>query len=124
MSDWQTTPQSVEAIISGMVTRIRKRARVHLYITEWFEERGLNDEQIANRLDPPVDRATVFRWRKEQHRLNPEKIGKLAQALDLEPEELYRPPGTPSLDAIIRDAPDDVRSMATDIVRRMVGKAS
>lgn len=107
-----------------MVTRIRKRARIHLYITEWFEARGLNDEQVANRIDPPVDRATVFRWRKEQHRLNPEKIGKLADALDIDSAELYRPPSRPSLDAIIRDAPDDVQSMAADIVRRMAGKAS
>lgn len=114
----------MEATITGMATRIRRSARIHLYITEWFEERGLNDEQVASRLDPPVDRATVFRWRKEQHRLNPEKIGKLAHALDLEPEELYRPPGKPSLDAIIKDADADVQSMAVDIIRRMAGKAS
>lgn len=114
----------MEATITGMATRIREGSRFHLYITEWFEERGLNDEQVANRLDPPVDRATVFRWRKEQHRLNPEKIGKLAHALDLEPEELYRPPGRPSIDAILRDADDNTRDMAADIVRRMVGKAS
>lgn len=114
----------MEATITGMATRIRKSARVHLYITEWFEDRGLNDEQVANRLDPPVDRATVFRWRKEQHRLNPEKIGKLAQALDLEPADLYRPPGRQSIDSILKDADDSVRDMAADIVRRMVGKAS
>lgn len=107
-----------------MATRIHKRARHHLYITEWFEACGLNDEQVANRLDPPVDRATVFRWRKEQHRLNPEKIANLANALDLDPTDFYRPPGRESLDAILRDAPDEVQSMAADIVRRMVGKAS
>ena len=111
------------AIITSMVTRIRKGARAHLYITEWFEDRGLNDEQVANRLDPPVDRATVFRWRKEQHRLNPEKIGKLALALDLEPHELWRPPGRPSLDAIVAGSSEEVQDMAADIVRRMVGKS-
>lgn len=107
-----------------MVTRIHRRARHHLYITEWFEARGLNDEQVANRLTPPVDRATVFRWRKEQHRLNPEKIGKLADALDIDSTDFYRPPSRPSLDAIIKDASDEVQNMAADIVRRMVGKGS
>lgn len=105
-----------------MVTRIRRGARAHLYITEWFKERGLNDEKVGLRLEK--DRATIFRWRTEQHRLNPEKIAALAHVLEVEPEELWRPPSRPSLDAAIKDAPDDVQNMAYDIVVRMAGKAS
>jgi hypothetical protein len=102
LPDWQTTLQSIEAIVSSMATKpgIRRGARTHLYIEEWFKERGLNDEKVGNRIG--VDRATVFRWRKEQHRLNPEKIAALADALDLEPQELWRPPQRPSLDALVR----------------------
>jgi transcriptional regulator with XRE-family HTH domain len=124
LSDWQTTPPSVEAIVSSMATLpgIRRGARGHLYIEEWFETRGLNDEKVGNRIG--VDRATVFRWRKEQHRLNPQKIAALAEALDIEPEELWRPPSRRSLDALIKDAPDEVVDMAFDVLKRMAGKRS
>lgn len=105
-----------------MVTRIRRGARAHLYITEWFAHRGLNDEKVGNRLE--LDRATVHRWRKEQHRLNPEKIAALAHVLDIEPEELWRPPTKRSLDAALKDAPENIQDMAYDIVARMAGKAS
>lgn len=108
-----------------MATGIRKGARVHLYITEWMEQRGLNDEKLGNRFNPPVDRTTVFRWRKEQHRLNPEKIAALAKALDLTPQELWQPPrpdDQPSLDALVEAASPDLRATVTDVVRRLVGK--
>jgi transcriptional regulator with XRE-family HTH domain len=108
-------------MLSIMVTKIRRGVRGHLYIEEWFRERGLNDEKVANRIG--VARETVFRWRKEQHRLNPEKIAQLASALDLEPPELWRPPGSgPSLDAMIQGSPPDTQAMIADIVRRMAGK--
>lgn len=115
----------MEATITGMTTPplLRRGARAHLYIDEWFAARGLNDEKVGNRIGR--DRATVFRWRKEQHRLNPEKIAELASALDLEPSELWRPPASgPSLDAMVIDSPPETQAMIADIVRRMAGKAS
>ncbi len=104
-----------------MVTNIRKGARGHLYIEEWFIERGLNDEKVGLRLDK--DRATIHRWRKEQHRLNPAKIAALAHVLDLEPEELFRPPGRRSLDAIVKGSDSNTQDMIYDIVARMAKKA-
>lgn len=105
-----------------MVTRIGQRRRVHLYVKEWMDARGLSDEKLGNRLG--VARETVWRWRTEQHRLNPEKLAQLASALDIEPQDFYRPPTRPSLDAIVEDAPDDLRNTAVDIVRRLVGRNS
>lgn len=83
-----------------------------------MEERGLSDEKIAGRIG--VARETVTRWRGQQHRLNPDKIAALASALDLEPEELWRPPSRPSLDALMKDASEELHSTAADIVRRLV----
>src|SRR5262249_37325551 len=104
-----------------MVTRIRYGARVHLYIEERMEKLGLSDEKVANRIG--VARETVTRWRGQQHRLNPGKIAARAKALDCEPEELWRPPSRPSLDAIVKDAPDEVQTLAADIVRRLVARS-
>lgn len=106
-----------------MVTRIGpKRLRRRLYIDEWMAERNLSDEKLGQRLG--VARQTVFRWRREQWRLDTEKQILLAEALGIEPEELWRPPSRPSLDAIVKNAPEELQATAADIVRRLVGKAS
>lgn len=105
-----------------MATKIGQRRKAHLYIKEWMDARGLSDEKVANRVG--VARETIYRWHNEQHRLNPEKIAQLADALDMEPAEFYRPPGRQSLDAMVQNVPDDVQAMAVDIVARLVGKAS
>lgn len=103
-----------------MVTRIGGGRRPHLYIKEWMEHRNLSDRQLADRME--VARETIWRWHNEQHRLRPEKIAAIAAALDLQPEDLYRPPERPSLDAMIKDAPKDVQDMVIDIVSRMVNR--
>jgi transcriptional regulator with XRE-family HTH domain len=105
-----------------MVTRIGSGRRAHLYIEEWIKFRGLSDETVGNRLGRA--RETIWRWRTEQHRLNPEKLAELASALDIEPQDFYRPPSRPSIDALVEDAPDDLRNTALDIVRRLVGRKS
>lgn len=99
--------------------RIGQRRKAHLYIDEWFEHRGLNDEKVGERLG--IDRTTVWKWRKNPSRLDPGKMEALAAALDIEPAELYRPPTVPSLDSIVRDYPDDLKQKAAEIVR-LLGK--
>lgn len=101
-------------------TRLGRRQAAHLYVKEWLEFRGFSDEKAAGRLG--VDRTTVWKWHKEPRRLTKDKIASLAALLDIEPEELYRPPSRPSLDVLIKDAPDDVQAMAVDIVKRLVGR--
>lgn len=109
-------------MVSNKGTKAWSGGRAHLYIEEWFDARGVNDEKIGNRIGR--DRATVHRWRKEQHRLNPDKIAELAAALDLEPAELFQPPSSgPSLDAIVRDSDPADREMIVDVVRRLATKA-
>jgi transcriptional regulator with XRE-family HTH domain len=100
-----------------MVTdHIRKGARPHLYIEEWMDSRGLNDERLAGRLG--VDRVTVTRWRdpEKQHRLNPPKIAAIAEALDIQPHQLWQPPTRPSLDALLHDASDEVVQRAASVI--------
>jgi len=99
-----------------------KAPHVHLYIKEWMDSRNLSDESVANSLG--TARETIWRWRTEQHRLNPEKLALLASALDIKPQDFYRLPGSLSLDAIVADAPDNVRAMAADIVRLLVSRMS
>lgn len=88
-----------------------------------MEDRGFSDERLADRLG--VDRVTVTRYRSQQHRLNPDKIAAIAAALDIEPEELWAPPGPrtrPRIDPMLRDAPDEtvreIAEMAAILLRR------
>lgn len=105
-----------------MVTRIGQRRLRRLFIKEWMDAKEVSDEKAANRIG--VARETVYRWRVEQHRLNPEKIALLASALDIQPEEFYRQPGRRSLDALVKDAPPEIQDMAVDILERLVKRAS
>jgi transcriptional regulator with XRE-family HTH domain len=102
-----------------MVTKIEKPAALRakrpspratrrptwLFIAEWMAKRGLSDQTLGAALD--VSRQTVYRWRTEQHRLDPGKQARIAKALQVEPEELWRPPGRQSIDAILKSATDD-----------------
>ena len=105
---------------TAMVTRIHKSARRRLFLKEWREFRGVSAEAMAGRLG--IERESVYRLEREaMRRANPEKQAAYAQALDTEPEALWLPPGgPPSLDAIIATAPDELKAMAADIVRRLV----
>jgi transcriptional regulator with XRE-family HTH domain len=100
-----------------MVTHIGRRRPGHLYLDEWFSDRGLNDEKVAARIG--VDRTTVWKWRKNQSRLDPDRIAALAEALNCKPKQLWGlppDPGRPSIDALLEDAPDDVVRKAFEMI--------
>ena len=109
------------ADMATRITQIGRRRRGHLYLEEWFEARGLNDEKIGKRLG--LDRTTVWKWRKQQHRLDPGKIAALAGALDCEPEDLWRPPSRPSIDAITKKLPDEIHGDVVEFARRLAKRA-
>jgi plasmid maintenance system antidote protein VapI len=91
---------------------------LHLYIKEWMDHLCVSDQKLAERLE--TNRETVWRWHTEQNRLNPDKIGEIARALGIEPEQLCYPPDQVSLDAIVKGAETELRETAADVVRRMV----
>lgn len=99
-------------------TKIRKGAKLHVYVKEWIDHLGLSDETVGNRMG--VSRTTVWKRYKEQHRLTPEKVAQFAHALDRHPNELLLPPQVPSLDALADGAtPEQRAAMVTDIMRRL-----
>jgi transcriptional regulator with XRE-family HTH domain len=89
-----------------------------LFIDEWFAEKGASDEKVAGILG--VERVTVWRWRTQQHRLNPQKLAELARAIGIRPAQFYTRPGQRSLDALLGDADDATRDLAVDIVSRLL----
>lgn len=94
----------------------------HLFIEEWMQELKLNDETLGLRMGK--SRTTIWRWRTEQHRLNPQKLAALAKAMKIAPEDFWRPPGRPSLDAILRNASDDLVREAAEVLKILAKRAA
>lgn len=93
-----------------------------MYIEEWMKELGWTDETLASKLN--TNRVTVYRWRTEQHRLNPQKISAIAEAIGRQPEDLWRLPHRPSIDGMLRDASDDLAKKATEVIDILLRSAS
>jgi DNA-binding XRE family transcriptional regulator len=100
-----------------MVTKPKPRKR-RLFMKEHREARGISAAAMGDKLG--IERESVYRLEREQWRMDPDKQADYAHALGLEPEDLWKPPGTISIDAMLSSAPDDLRNMAADIVRRLV----
>lgn len=106
-----------------MVTRIHHRARRRLFLKEHRKAKGVSAVIMAGRLG--IERESVYRLEREPWRVNANKQAEWAHALGIEPEMLWRPPSEgPSLDAMVESAPDEVKAMAADIVRRLVAGRS
>lgn len=108
------------ANVASMVTRIHKTARRRLFLKEHREAKGVSAEAMAGRLE--IERESVYRLEREPWRVKSETQLAYADALDIEPEDLWRPPDTPSVDALLSQASPDLRKMAADIVKRLVAK--
>lgn len=100
-----------------MIKTIGGGRRAHLYIDEWMAHKGKTDQKVAEALE--TSRTTIWRWRTQQHRLTPSKIAALAWGIGCNPEDLWRLPARPSLDAMVHDVPDDTFETAMDVVRRI-----
>lgn len=103
-----------------MVTRIHKYVRPRLFLKEHRKAKGMSAETMGGRLG--LERESVHRLERHPERASAEKQAAYAHALNIEPEDLWHPPGTPSLDGMVKAAPDELRTMAADIVRRLVAK--
>lgn len=116
-------------MITGMVTKSLEYRPEHqrgsqpapearFYFPEWFDHLGLEDAPFAKKLG--VTRQAVFRWRKSQRGLTPDKIIRIARAMGIAPQQLWMPPGTVSVDAILQSATEKQRRMAVDMVERIM----
>ena len=106
-----------------MPARIRPRRPFRLYIAEWRTHRGLTQQELADRLG--TSDVTVSRWETGKRRPDPDAQAAIAEALDAEPEDLFRHPSTPSVDALLRDQPPAVWEETiehVEIIKRRIGR--
>lgn len=102
-----------------------KRPR-RLFIAEWRDSRGLTQKQLGERLG--VADMTVSRWERAtsrntyRPRLGTAEVSwpvlqALAEALQIEPEDLFRHPDQPSANALLRDQEPAIRDQAIAIIK-------
>lgn len=98
-----------------MPARIGPRRPPRIFLAEWRENRGLTQERLGERVG--VEKMTVSRWERGIAALNTNVMQALADALAIEPEDLWRHPDRPSADALLRNQPEDIRQQALTIIQ-------
>lgn len=102
------------------VKRIYPHRKRKLYLCEWREHKGLTQEQLGARLG--VTGVTVSRWETGKSKLSDPVRDAVAEALGIEPEDLYRHPDRPSADALLRDQPPEVHAQAIAVIRALIAR--
>src|SRR5882757_5011597 len=98
-----------------MAARIGPTRTRRIFLLEWREKRGLTQKALGDILG--VADLTVSRWERSTSLLNTNVMAALAEALDIEPQDLYRHPDQPSADALLRGQPPEVYDQAMAIIR-------
>lgn len=111
--------------MSPMVTRIRKGAKPPVYLREWRKHLKLKAEAMAERLE--IERESYYRLERNPKTFSLGEVVELADAMGIEPAFLFHPPPAPerpSIDLLVKDAPDEQRALVVDLARRVVGQGS
>jgi transcriptional regulator with XRE-family HTH domain len=97
-----------------MPARIGPKKPLRLFISHWRENRGLSQEVLANRLG--TSDVTISRWETGKRRPDENAQAALAEALDIDINDLRRHPDQPSADALLRDQPQEIRDQAIKLI--------
>lgn len=104
----------------GMVTRIGPRQPRRNFVAKWREAKGLTQEQLADRLG--TYKGQVSNWENARRSMSFDVQAALAEALGIEPPDLFRDPARPSADELLRDVPAEVHNQAIDMIRILIGR--
>jgi transcriptional regulator with XRE-family HTH domain len=123
---WPTIFWLKAVTILVMPPRIGPKKPVRVYLALWREYLELSQQEVGNRIDPPVDKGTVSRWENAAPgRLTLGVLAAYAEALGRPVADMYRrpppkdKPAPPSLDAIVGQLDEDARAATIDFVAAM-----
>jgi transcriptional regulator with XRE-family HTH domain len=105
-----------------MIARIGPRQPFRHFLREWRLHRGLTQQQVADRLE--TNKGNVANWENGKRGLSVDVQFALAEALAMQPEDLFRNPLQPSADALLRDASPEIRAQALAIIETLLRTAA
>ena len=118
---WLSEDRPRAVTILAMPQRVSPKKPVPVYLAAWREHRGLTQQDVGDRFDPPVDKATVSRWETDRRGLSLNVLAAYAEALEIQPPQLYHPPSEQeSLDELVARAPKRVQKTVRDVVGTLI----
>lgn len=115
---WRNDLNRIGAYMGTMSPRIGPKRPHRLFLAEWREHRGLSQDALGGRLG--VTHVTISRWETGKRRPDLNAQAAIAEALDLEPIDLFRHPDRPSADALLRDQPAGVQEQAIRLIQAII----
>lgn len=103
-----------------MITRIGPKQIRRNFLGEWRKKRELTQEQLAARLD--TTKPQVSNWENGRRMMSYQVQAALAEALGIEPSDLFRHPDQPSADALLRGQSPEVVRQAIDLIEVLIRK--
>lgn len=108
-----------------MVTRIGPSAPLRHYLREWRKKKGLTLQKLADRLPLGEEgRATgkdqISRWERFERGITMEAQAALAEALGIEPWQLFQHPDTPSADELLKNATPEKKRAIFAVIETML----
>lgn len=105
-----------------MPARIGPKQLRRNYLRQWREKRALTQEQLAERLG--TTKGQVSNWERAIRAMTYNVQAALAEALSIEPGDLFRDPERPSVDELLRGQPPAIVEQALAVVQALIRKAS
>jgi transcriptional regulator with XRE-family HTH domain len=111
-----------------MVTRIGPKAPLRHYLKEWRQQKRLTQQQLADRLPlneegKATGKDQISRWERFERGITMEAQAALAEALDIEPWQLFQHPDTPSADELLKRATPETRRAIFAVIETMLKNA-
>lgn len=98
------------------IPRIGRRKPVKIFIHEWMKYRGVNQVDLANRLEV-ASSGTISKKLKSPEKMSVEWLARMAHALNIEVEQLYHHPEQPRPEDLWKDADEGTRQVVIRILQ-------
>lgn len=103
-----------------MVTRIGPKTPRRNFLAKWRAKKELTQEQLAERIG--TYKGQISNWESNRRAMGADVLVALAEALDIEPSDLFRDPERPSADELLRGADPKVVLEAIEIIKVLVAR--
>ncbi|KRB22699.1 helix-turn-helix domain-containing protein [Mesorhizobium sp. Root172] len=103
-----------------MIARIGPKTPRRNFLAKWRAKRKLTQEQLAERVG--TYKGQISNWESNKRNMGFDVQSALAEALDIEPFDLFRDPDRPSADELLRNADPQVVQEAIEIIKVLVAR--
>lgn len=101
-----------------MVTRIGPKKPFRHFLKAWRLALGLTQETLAERLG--TSKGQISNWENYKKDMTANVVAALAEALNIEPSDIFRDPATPSVDTLLGTATPEQRRLAVEMVKTIL----